>query len=150
MKKVLALLALPLVGLLVATDTSKADDATEELKKLAGTWTLVSEVADGEERDADYIKKIKWIINEDGTWKVLEDGKVKYRGKLAVDPAKRPKTIDSTLAGDQEGTVVRSIYELKEDSLKHCFAVDKDRPKAFESKSGSGHINSVFKRMNKE
>ena len=147
MKKVLALLA---VGLLVAADRPKADDATEELKKLTGTWTLVSEVADGEERDADHLKKIKWIINEDGTWKVLEDGKVKYRGKLTVDPAKKPKTIDSTLAGEQEGTVVRSIYELKDDSLKHCFAVGKDRPKAFESKSGSGHTNSVFKRVNKE
>jgi uncharacterized protein (TIGR03067 family) len=147
MKKVLALLA---VGLLVAAGRLKADDATEELKKLAGTWTLVSEVADGEERDADYLKKIKWIINDDGTWKVLEDGKVKYRGKFTVDPAKKPKTIDSTLAGDQEGTVVRSIYELKEDSLKHCFAVGKDRPKAFESKSGSGYTNSVFKRVNKE
>ena len=49
MKKVLALLA---VGLLVAADKPKADDATEELKKLAGTWTLVSEVADGQEQDA--------------------------------------------------------------------------------------------------
>jgi uncharacterized protein (TIGR03067 family) len=147
MKKMQALLA---VGLLVAADRPKADDATKELKELAGTWTLVSEVADGEERDADYLKKIKWIINEDGTWKVLEDGKVKYRGKLAVDPAKKPKTIDSTLAGDQEGTVVLSIYELKEDSLKHCFAVGKDRPTAFESKSGSGYTNSVFKRANKE
>jgi uncharacterized protein (TIGR03067 family) len=147
MKKVLAVLA---VGLLVAADRTKAGDATDELKRLAGTWTLVSEVADGEERDADYLKKIKWIINEDGTWKVLEDGEVKYRGKLTVDPAKKPKTIDSTLAGDQEGTVVRSIYELKGDSLKHCFAVDRDRPKAFESKSGSGYTNSVFKRVKKE
>src|SRR4029077_20107771 len=58
MKKVLALLA---VGLLVTADRAKADDATEELKKLAGTWALVSEVADGEERDAVYLKKIKWI-----------------------------------------------------------------------------------------
>ena len=147
MKKVLALLA---VGLLVAAGRPKADDAAEELKKLGGTWTLVSEVADGEERAADYLNKIKWIINADGTWKVLEDGKDKYRGKLTVDPAKKPKTIDSTLAGDQEGTVVRSIYELKGDSLKHCFAVGKDRPKAFESKSGSGYTNSVFKRANKE
>jgi uncharacterized protein (TIGR03067 family) len=147
MKKVLALVA---VGLLVAADKPKADETTKELKKLAGTWVLVSEVADGEERDADYLKKIKWIINEDGTWKVLLDGEVKYRGKLTVDPAKKPKTIDSNLTGDQEGTVVRSIYELKGDSLKHCYAVDKDRPEAFESKPGSGHTNSVFKRVNKE
>jgi uncharacterized protein (TIGR03067 family) len=102
------------------------------------------------ERDADYLNKIKWIINEDGTWKVLEDGKVKFQGKLTVDPTKKPKTIDSMLSGDQEGTVVRSIYELKEDSLKHCFTVNKDRPEAFESKSGSGVTNSIFKRVKKE
>src|SRR6516225_7422861 len=128
MKKVLAVLA---VGLLAAADRPGSDDARADLKKLAGTWALVAELSGGQKRDDDYLKKIKWIINEDGTWKVLEDGEVKYRGKLTVDPAKKPKTIDSTLAGDQEGTVVRSIYELKGDSLKHCFAVDRDRPKAF-------------------
>jgi hypothetical protein len=51
------------------------------------------------------------------------------------------------LAGEPEGTVVRSIYDLKDDSLKQCFAVDEDRPKAVESKSGTGHSNSVFERV---
>jgi hypothetical protein len=51
---------------------------------------------------------------------------------------------------DQEGTAVWSIYELKEGSQKHSFAVGMDGRKAFESKSGSGYSNSVFKRVNKE
>jgi uncharacterized protein (TIGR03067 family) len=144
MKKVLAVLA---VGLLAAADKPVSDDARADLKKLAGTWALVEEVSDGQKRDDDYLKKIKWIINEDGTWKVLEDGEVKYRGKLTVDPTKKPRAIDSTLAGEQEGTVVRSIYEVNGDTLKHCFTVGEDRPKAFESKPGSGCTNSVFKRV---
>lgn len=144
MNKVLAVLA---VGLLIAADGPISNDAKEELKKLAGTWTLVTEVSDGEKRDDDYTKKIKWVINEDGTWKVFEDGKVKYRGKLTVDPTKQPREIDSALAGDQEGTIVRSIYEVEGDTLKHCFAVGEDRPKEFASKPGSRHTNSVFKRV---
>jgi uncharacterized protein (TIGR03067 family) len=144
MKKVLAVLA---VGLVAAADRPVSDDARADLKKLAGTWALVAEVSDGQQRDDDYVKKIKWVINEDGTWKVLEDGKVKYRGKLTVDPTKKPRAIDSTVAGEQEGTVVRSIYEVNGDMLKHCFTVGEDRPKTFESKPGSRCTNSVFKRV---
>ena len=144
MKKVLAVLA---VGLLAAAARPVSDDARADLKKLAGTWALVAEVSDGQKRDDDYVKKIKWVINEDGTWKVLEDGEVKYRGKLTVDPTKKPRAIDSTLAGEQEGTVVRSIYEVNGDTLKHCFTVGEDRPKTFESKPGSRCTNSVFKRV---
>ena len=144
MKKVLAVLA---VGLLAAADRPVSDDARADLKKLAGTWALVAEVSDGQKRDDDYVKKIKWVINEDGSWKVLEDGKVKYRGKLTVDPTKKPRAIDSILAGEQEGMVVRSIYEVNGDTLKHCFTVGEDRPKTFESKPGSRCTNSVFKRV---
>jgi uncharacterized protein (TIGR03067 family) len=144
MKKVLAVLA---VGLLAAADRPVSDDAKADLKKLAGTWALVAEVSEGQKRDDDYVKKIKWVINEDGTWKVLEDGKVKYRGKLTLDPTKKPRAIDSTLAGEQEGTVVHSIYEVNDDTLKHCFTVGEDRPKTFESKPGSRCTNSVFKRV---
>ena len=144
MKNVLGVLA---IGLLAAADRPVSDDAKADLKKLVGTWALVEEVSDGQKRDDDYVKKIKWVINEDGTWKVLEDGKVKYRGKLTVDPTKKPRAIDSTLTGEQEGTVVRSIYEVNDDTLKHCFAVGEDRPKTFESKPGSRCTNSVFKRV---
>ena len=144
MKKVLAVLA---VGLLAAADRPISAEAKADLKKLAGTWALVAEVSDGQKRDDDYVKKIKWVINEDGTWKVLEDGEVKYRGKLTVDPTKKPRAIDSTLAGEQEGIIVRSIYEVNGDTLKHCFTVGEDRPKTFESKPGSRCTNSVFKRV---
>jgi hypothetical protein len=33
------------------------------------------------------------------------------------------------------------------DTLKHCFTVGEDRPKAFESKPGSRYTNSGFKRV---
>ena len=50
----------------------------------------MSEVADGEERDADYLKKIKWIIKEDGAWEVLEDGQVvDPRVALGVEDSER-------------------------------------------------------------
>jgi uncharacterized protein (TIGR03067 family) len=144
MKKVLAVLA---VALLAAADRPVSDDARADLKKLAGTWALVAEVSDGQKRDDDYVKKIKWVIHEDGTWKVLEDGQLKFRGKLTVDPTKKPRAIDSTLAGEQEGIIVRSIYEVNGDTLKHCFTVGEERPKTFESKPGSRCTNSVFKRV---
>jgi uncharacterized protein (TIGR03067 family) len=144
MTSVLAMLA---VGLLAAADKPVSDEAKADLKKLAGSWALVEEVSDGQKQGDDYVKKIKWIINEDGSWKVLEDGNVKYKGKLTVDPKAKPRAIDSVLEGEQAGTVVRSIYEVDGDTLKHCFTVGEERPKSFESKPGSRCINSVFKRV---
>jgi uncharacterized protein (TIGR03067 family) len=141
--------ALFAVLLLIAVLDVRADDAKKEWKQLAGTWQLVSEVMDGKEQPADYVKGIKLFINEDGSTKVEKEGQlfIETTGKLIA--GSDPKAVDWTITteGDSKGKVVRAIYELKDDTLKHCWVIEKERPGTFASTEGSGQCNSVFKRV---
>ena len=54
--------------------------------------------------------------------------------------------------GDAKGQLQLAIYELDGDTMKICANTpgDKERPKEFTSKPGSGHINIVLKREKKD
>jgi uncharacterized protein (TIGR03067 family) len=134
------------LALLVAPE-GKDDKA--ELKKFDGSWQLVTEVLDGKEQSADYVKRIRWIFDDKGHWKVEEGGKVIFTGDMTVYPDRNPKAADSTLTneGDQKGKIVRAIYELDSDTLKQCWAVEGERPRAFDPKPGPGVNYSVYKRV---
>jgi uncharacterized protein (TIGR03067 family) len=137
-----------MLALLVAAD-EKGDKA--ELKKFEGTWQLVSEVMDGKEQPAEYIKRIRWIFDDKGHWKLEDGGKVLFTGDMTVYPDRNPKAADSTLTneGDQKGKIVRAIYELDGNSLKQCWAVERDRPRAIDPKPEPGANYSVYKRVKK-
>jgi uncharacterized protein (TIGR03067 family) len=136
------------LALLVAAD-DKGDKA--ELKKFEGTWQLVSETMDGNEQPADYVKRIRWNFDDKGHWKVEDGGKAMFTGDLTVYPDRNPKAADSTLTneGDQKGKVVRAIYELDGDTLKECWVIERERPRAFDPKPGPGVNYSVYKRVKK-
>jgi uncharacterized protein (TIGR03067 family) len=140
--------ALLVLGLFVA-GAGKDDKA--ELKKLEGTWQLVSEVMDGKEQPAEHVKRIRWIFDDQGHWKVEDDGKTIFTGDMKIYPDRNPKAADSTLtgAGDQKGKMVRAIYELDGDTLKQCWVVEGERPRAFDPKPGPGVNYSVYKRVKK-
>jgi uncharacterized protein (TIGR03067 family) len=131
--------------------TAEGKDDKAELKKFAGTWQLVSEVMDGKEQPADYVKRIRWIFGDNGHWKVEDSGKVIFAGVLTVYPDKNPKAADSTLTNEDEhkGKIVRAIYELDGDTLKQCWVVEGERPRAFDPQPGPGINYSVYKRVKK-
>lgn len=135
-------------ALLVAAEEK---EGKAELKKFEGTWQLVSEVMDGKEQPADYVKRIRWIFDDKGHWKVEDGGKVIFAGDMKVDPDHNPKAADSTLTneGEHKGKVVRAIYELDGDTLKQCWVVERERPQAFDPKPGPGINYSVYKRVKK-
>jgi uncharacterized protein (TIGR03067 family) len=83
---------------LLAAAEEKNDKA--ELKKFEGAWQLVSEVMDGKEQPADYVKRIRWIFDDQGHWKVEDGGKVIFSGDMKVYPDRNPKAADSTLKGN--------------------------------------------------
>jgi uncharacterized protein (TIGR03067 family) len=78
------------------------------------------------------------------------DGKVLYAGTVRTDPDATPATIDFVHAqGALRGRVWKGIYALNGDVLTECDnAADltKDRPAAFETKPGSGHVLITFVR----
>lgn len=136
------------LSLLVAAE---GKDNKAELKKFEGTWQLDSEVMDGKEQPADYVKRIRWIFDDKGHWKVEDGGKVIFTGDMKVSAGRTPREADSTLTneGEHKGKVVRAIYELDGDTLKQCWAVERERPRAFDPKPGPGVNYSVYKRVKK-
>ena len=64
----------------------------KERQKLKGTWTLVSEVKNGETQPAEYTKRIRFTIQADGKWKVEDDGNVLFEGTSTLDLSKKPRT----------------------------------------------------------
>ena len=138
-----------LVLALLVVAEEKGDKA--ERKKFEGTWQLVSEVMDGKKQPADYVQRIRWMFDDKGHWKVEDGGKLIFTGDMRVYPDRNPKAADSTLTneGGQKGKVVRAIYELDGDTLKQCWAVERERPRTFDPKSGPGINYSVYKRVKK-
>src|SRR5262249_5845325 len=116
----------------------------DELKKLEGTWQLVSAVNDGKDTDAEVTKKIRVVIKDGKHTVYFSDTVVVKEIPFTIDVAANPKTTEDKLP---DGKTIKGIYKLDRDKLTSCMAaVGKDRPTEFVSKSGSNHILRVFTR----
>ncbi len=124
------------VGLLVAAD-AKEDTAKKELKKLEGTWQVVSMEMDGQKQPEDDAKQFKVIIKGDKYTLKRGDDTVN-QGTFTIDATKKPKTIDiKPTEGDNSGQTMLGIYEQDGDTQKTCYAQpDKKRPTKFSSDDG--------------
>ncbi|MBI1321722.1 TIGR03067 domain-containing protein [bacterium] len=139
-------LALGALLLFAGIQVSNAEDATKaELKKLEGTWQLVSAVTDGKAAAEDFVAKVQVII-KDGKHSVKIDGETAVKEiPVAVDPSTDPKSTTDTLP---DGQTILGIYELEGDKLTSCVAKPgQARPKAFAAEAGSGLTLRVFRRV---
>jgi uncharacterized protein (TIGR03067 family) len=141
MRRVVMIL-LSATGGLLAADT-KDDAIKAEMKKISGTWQLVSVETEGKAPSADLIKTIRVVI-ADGKHTVHVGDQVAAKDiPFAIDPSKSPKETTDTLP---DGATIKGIYELDGDTLKSCVApAGKDRPTKFEGKGGN--TMRVFKRV---
>jgi uncharacterized protein (TIGR03067 family) len=134
----LAAAALLLTGLAVAGDTK------EDLKKLEGTWKGEFEGKKFEMK----MEKDKFTVTFS-----FGDNDIVFKGKIKIDPSKKPKEIDLTVeeGKDFQGKTSQGIYEVDGDSLKWCAnepGMD-TRPKAFpdkEGETGEGGMYLVLKK----
>lgn len=140
-----ALLALT-VGLLIA---AAAKDDGKELKKLDGTYVMVSGEDKGEKLPEKIVKSAKLTI--EGDKHTVHVGEETIIGTHKLAPTKKPKEIDAMdTEGPFKGKTTLGIYKLEGDEFTVCFAPpDKDRPKEFTSKSGTGAFVHVWKRQKK-
>jgi len=129
------LLLLALVPLLAA-EPPKPDAAKDELKKFEGKWKLVSADFDGKEADPENVKTASLVVT--GNEFTMKIGNETHKGKFTIDPAKKPKTIDTEFTeGSLKDSKVLGIYEIDGDTRKSCFAgPDKDRPTDFTGGNG--------------
>lgn len=133
------------VGLLIAADT-KNDEAKKELKKLSGTYVMVSGESRAEKLPEERIKEANLSI--EGEKYTASFGGDSVTGTLKIDPTKTPKEIDAT---DSEGKTILGIYKFDREQFTVCFAPpDKERPKKFSVKDGTGDFMHVWKKKAKE
>jgi uncharacterized protein (TIGR03067 family) len=141
-----------LLGCQPAKDSKEPEKAPakamdEDLKKMQGTWTLVSGEADGMPLPEEVVKVAELTISGDAyTVELGEQGTKK--GTQTLDSTKLPKHIN---ARDASGPTVgenHGIYEfLANDDLRVCFgAPGKERPSEFATKPGSGTFIHVWRR----
>jgi uncharacterized protein (TIGR03067 family) len=144
MKKLGVLLA---VCLFFSATGVGQEDAKSDKDKLQGTWQSVSA-----ERKGKSIPELKLVIEGD-TLAVERGGRTLFKGKITLDPSKRPKTMDWELTNRAGAkTILKGIYEIEGDTLKYCHAGppgSADRPKQFATNAKEDHMLYVLKREKK-
>jgi len=138
-----ALLAL-VAGFLVA-----ADDPKDELKKLEGTYSMVSSEEKGKKLPEEIVKEAR--LKMEGNTHTAKVGTVTIVGTQKVDPLKNPAEITaSDSEGPYAGKTRLGIYKLEGDQFTFCFALPgENRPERFSTTSGTGHVMVVWKKEKK-
>lgn len=130
--------------LFLAADASKDDAIKKELEKFQGAWQLVSAETDGKKAPEEAVKQIKVVIQGNKHTVYRGEEALAKEVSFQIDPTKDPKTVDDTLP---DGRMIHGIYKLEGDTLTSCVAgVDRERPKEFTAKEGTGQTLRVFKR----
>jgi uncharacterized protein (TIGR03067 family) len=120
-----------IVPLVAVAQDPKSDAVKEEMKKLEGTWVVVSSSANGKENKETGVRQ--WVFNGDQV-------SLPFRGEQAttsyrVDPSQTPKALTiQTPKTDSETIIGDAIYELSGDTLRVCFGPPGSRPKEFSDK----------------
>lgn len=133
-------LLLVAAGFSVAFD-AKDDAVKNELKKLEGTWLIVSGAEKGKElpKEAVDVGTQFQFAGNKFTMSVMKF-KESQQGTFTTDPAKKLKEIDIKV-GDRE---FRGIYLLEGDTLKLCMVRDKDAKRPTDFTTAPDNQNGRF------
>jgi uncharacterized protein (TIGR03067 family) len=125
------------IASLAAVGTLLAGGGQDDLKKIQGTWQFTAQAMDGKPRPSEQLTKLKITFAGD-KWTVRDDGKVVQAGTHKVDSTKTPGQVDAYVTeGEDKGSTMLGIYELKGDTMKVCFdPKGKMRPTSFTAKAG--------------
>ncbi len=122
---------------------------SDDMKKLEGSWTLISGEADGQPLpEADVKDSSLVVVGDKHTVKV---GALMIEGTHKMDASKTPKQIDANdTVGPTKGKDY-GIYEFKgDDEFRVSFSPEgKERPADFKTKAGTGQFTHFWKRVKK-
>jgi uncharacterized protein (TIGR03067 family) len=138
-------------GLLAAGVAPGQDEAEKARKKLEGSWDVVAVETNGKKVPDEALKDNPVQITFKGNkYAEKKGGEVVEEGTFAIDPSKKPATLDFTiLSGNDKGKTQLAVFEVQGDTCRVCLANagSKDRPTAFATKEDSGHTLIVLKRV---
>jgi uncharacterized protein (TIGR03067 family) len=135
-------------SLLLAADNPRSAPVKKDPEQLQGTWKLLSLEVNGEKVSVKGLEAACLVVK--GAKYHFQLDKMALDITFKMDPAKKPKAIDLTVAsGPSKGKVYHGIYTLEGDTFKICRSIDpdKDRPTAFATRKGSGLMMVVWKRQ---
>ena len=98
------------------------DDAKKDLKKMQGSWRVVSWQMADEKKAADEVKKMKVTVK--GNTLIYETGEERKKGEGEGTIKLDPKTKAFDWNRTDLGATMLAIYELKGDNLKIGFGND--------------------------
>ena len=144
--KLSALVILSLVFLLGA-DVSPEVAVKKELEKFQGTWTVASMELDGKPLPEENRKKIKLTIKGENF--TFDAGDGAEPGLYKIDPTKEPKELNIVITeGNDKGKIYLVIYKFEGDKMVQCMELsNKNRPREFTGKAGSGCALEVWERQ---
>lgn len=124
--------------------------AKKDLAQLQGEWTMVSGSSGGMDLPKQMLKNSKRVCKGNETT-VEVGGQLLMKAKFALDPSRKPKTIDYQVSeGRNAGKTQLGIYELDGDTVKFCFASPGgERPSDFTTAAGDGRTCSLWTREKK-
>src|SRR5262245_28391073 len=120
--------------------------------KLQGEWQLETLVVRGSALGQDQVKG-RTLVIEGNTIRHTAWGRDLERGTVALDPAKKPPTIDQTFDKGESlgGMTLKGVYRVDGDTLTICNGpLGKDRPSDLVSKPGSGDSLFVYRRAKRD
>jgi uncharacterized protein (TIGR03067 family) len=136
-----------LAAVLLLPGVALPETVEKERERLQGTWVAVSAERNG--APADHIQGHRLVITG-ATFTIQHKKKILYQGTFLLGPDKKPKELDMTHnRAPLKGKVWLGIYRLEKDALTICDNAanpQKDRPSAFATTPGSGHVLIQFER----
>jgi uncharacterized protein (TIGR03067 family) len=114
--------------------------------RIQGSWKGTKLEVEGKSAPGKFVEKGKYVF-KGNRLTIFEGEKNMGKATFALDPAKKPKTIDITATeGPGKGKTVYGIYRIEGDTLTLC--IGEERPTAF---NGAGKPALLqFKRAKSE
>lgn len=125
----------------------EAPSATEDGKKMQGSWKPVAAELGGKPFPDEVLKTMKLVLT-DGKYTVTV-GEQTDEGTVKLDPAKAPRAMDVVgTRGPNRGKTILAIYELTDTTLRVCYDLSgKARPKEFKTQADTPLFLVEYKRQ---
>jgi uncharacterized protein (TIGR03067 family) len=152
--KIISIAAALLLGSIGPSFTAGVggEDAQKELRKLQGTWVMVTGELSGKKAADEHVSQSKIIYEGNKLQLVVPNQTTEtiVAEVVKIDPTKNPKEMHFIRKnGPNAGKTLIGIYEFEGDD-QYKFAFDPAGAtalKEFATKDGTGHIRNTWKRV---